>query len=86
MSSIDEIRAHLAATNEQATAVLGLLAQATQELDTIRGQIAQAAQGSNHPAIAEAGGLYGTGLEQLSQLQPLVSAAQDATATYLHNL
>ena len=86
MSSIDEIRALLASTTEQATSVQGLLAQAAHELEAIRGQIAQVAQGSNHPAIAEAGGLYATGLEQLSQLQPLVAAAQDATATYLHNL
>ncbi|MEU3272548.1 hypothetical protein ABZ639_17040 [Saccharomonospora sp. NPDC006951] len=86
MSSIDEIRAHLASTSEQATAVLGMLAQAAQELDAIRAQIAQAAQGSNHPAITEADGLYATGLDQLSQLQPLVAAAQNATTTYLHNL
>lgn len=86
MSSIDEIRALLAATTEQARTVQGLLAQAAQELEAVRGQIAHAAQGSNHPAIAEADGLYATGLDQLTQLQPLVAAAQEATTTYLHSL
>ena len=86
VSSIDEIRAVLASSNEQAEGVLAALAQASQTANEIQGRLHQVAAASNQAAAHEAMGLYAQITENVSQLMGLVSAARSAVESYAAGL
>ncbi|NIH85768.1 hypothetical protein [Amycolatopsis granulosa] len=86
MSSIDEIRAVLASSNEQAEGVLAALAQASQTTTEIQGRLHQVAAASSQAPVHEAMGLYAQITENVSQLMGLVSAARSAVESYAANL
>ncbi|WAL65597.1 hypothetical protein ORV05_32740 [Amycolatopsis cynarae] len=86
VSHVDEIRAILAATNQQAENVFAALAQASQDTDQIRGQLHQVAEGSNQAAAQEALGIYAQLRESLDQVMGLVSAARTSVETYAASL
>lgn len=86
MSSIDEVRAILAASNAKAEGAQGALAHAAQEVREVEGSLMHAAQGSGNAAIQEAMGLYAQIADQAEQLLGLVSAARAAVDAYAASL
>ena len=86
MSSIEEIRAVLASSNEQADSVLGALAQAAQTTTEIQGRLHAVAEGSIQAPVHEAIGLYAQITDSVGQLIGMVSAARSAVQTYATSL
>lgn len=86
LSSIDEIRAILAASNTKAEGILGALAQASQDTQEIQGQLNQATQGSSQASVQEAMGLYAQIAATFDQLMGMVHAARGAVDTYAAGL
>ncbi|WP_091506682.1 hypothetical protein [Amycolatopsis sacchari] len=86
MSSIEEIRAVLAGSNEQAEGVLGALAQASQAASEIQGRLHSVAGGSSQAPVQEALSLYAELCNTVDQLMGMVTAARSAVETYAASL
>lgn len=82
MSSIDEVRATLAASNSNAEMALGMLAQAKQTVQETTGTVQLATSGSGHASIQDALGLYAQVSADIEQVIGLVNAARAATDAY----
>ncbi|WP_435061908.1 hypothetical protein [Amycolatopsis thermoflava] len=86
MSSIEEIRAVLAGSNEQAEGVLGALTQASQAAAEIQGRLDSVAGGSSQAPVQEALGLYAELRDTVDRLVGMVTAARTAVETYAASL
>ncbi|AIJ20117.1 traB gene [Amycolatopsis methanolica 239] len=86
MSSIEEIRAVLAGSNEQAEGVLGALGQASQAVSEIQGRLHSVAGGSSQAPVQEALSLYAELRDTVEKLMGMVAAARSAVETYATSL
>ncbi|GAA3554430.1 hypothetical protein GCM10022222_42590 [Amycolatopsis ultiminotia] len=86
MSSIEEIRAFLFGSNEKATGLQGLLAQAAAEAQDVTAGIQTAAQGSANPAIQEAVSIYAQITAAVEQAIGMVTVARDTLGSYAATL
>jgi hypothetical protein len=86
VSSIDDIRAILAASNERVEEILGAFALVAQAVEENKGRLYQVAGGSTQAAIQEAMGLYAQVADAIDPLMGMVIAARSSVDTYAASL
>jgi hypothetical protein len=79
MASIEEVRAGIAAANDQASESLGALQQAHSSLEQAQGQLMAATEGSGQADVTEANGLLAQAVNTLTEVQQSVQAAIQAS-------
>lgn len=82
MSSVEEIRAALAQTEQTSLTVLALVRQGMSELEGVLGMLNQAAAGSVQPAAGEAVAAYAHAQEAMTTTWQWVSTAMTAAQQY----
>jgi hypothetical protein len=79
MASIEEVRAGIAAANDQASESLGALQQAHSSLEQAQGQLMAATEGSGQADVTEANGLLAQAVNTITEVQQSVQAAIQAS-------
>jgi hypothetical protein len=79
MASIEEVRAGIAAANDQASESLGALQQAHSSLEQAQGQLMAATEGSGQADVTEANGLLAQAVSTITEVQQSVQAAIQAS-------
>ena len=73
MASIEEVRAGIAAANEQANEGLGALQQAHSSLEQAQGALMRATEGSGQADVSEANGLLAQAVDSIEEVRQQVS-------------
>jgi hypothetical protein len=79
VASIEEVRAGIAAANEQANEGLGALQQAHASLEQAQGALMRATEGSGQADVSEANGLLAQAVNSIEEVRQQVSAAISAS-------
>lgn len=86
MASIEEVRAGIAAANENATESLGALQQAHASLEQAQAALMRATEGSGQADVSEANGLLAQAVGSIEEVRQQVSAAISASEDVANRL